>query len=575
MDWQYFPTPPQLAAEAWSLFKNRDFERVLDPSGGEGDLALARPEQQWGHKSIKIDCCEIDITKHPILRQHNFDVVGLDFLQFTNGQIYTHIIANPPFANGAKHLLHAWDICWDAEIVCILNADTIRNPYCFERQRLCQLIEEHGHVQFRTGAFMVDEAQRKTNVEIALVYLKKTADINQDVIGDLFAELKLDHHMDGSPELGFKLPNEIAVPNSDIENSVIAFNAAVHAMKEAIKYRARADHYARLLGETMAQRNAAPGQDIRVQQATVGSIRKGITEEYQTLKDRAWSGILRSTNVTSKLSSAAQRRVESEFETIKKLEFTVPNIYGFLLGLAGNQGKIQREMVNDVFDLITRYHSDNTVFYKGWISNDRHRMGARRIKKTRFILPRFATESYQRSLGYDQEQRLRDIDKVFAMLDGKPEPDFGLVDAFNTHFQSLRNGARVQTSYFDVRYYSGIGTIHFFAKSQEVMDKLNRYVGRSRGWLPDEGEKVSDAFWQQYDKAEKFDKEIRQEVRKHWTGYRYDDPLSYLDSTNHENHQKTMMALDTAVTAVLERNGIDVNFQLEQKNPQQQLLLAA
>jgi len=55
-------------------------------------------------------------------------VVGHDFLEFKMGAIYSHIIMNPPFSQGAAHVLHAWHILYDGEIVALLNAETVRNP---------------------------------------------------------------------------------------------------------------------------------------------------------------------------------------------------------------------------------------------------------------------------------------------------------------------------------------------------------------------------------------------------------------------------------------------------------------
>lgn len=68
----------------------------------------------------------------------------------------------------------------------------------------------------------------------------------------------------------------------------------------------------------------------------------------------------------SRLSSGAQKRVESEFEQLKKLEFTVSNVYGFLLGIIEGQGQIRIDMACDIFDQITRYHTENSCYYNAW-----------------------------------------------------------------------------------------------------------------------------------------------------------------------------------------------------------------
>jgi len=102
---QYYPTPETLSSKAWAMFKNTLFVRVLEPSAGEGHLLKAKPYDHW--QRLPIDCIEIDISKHATLRDEGYAVVGMDFLQFQSGSVYSHM--NPPFAEGAKHVLKAWD----------------------------------------------------------------------------------------------------------------------------------------------------------------------------------------------------------------------------------------------------------------------------------------------------------------------------------------------------------------------------------------------------------------------------------------------------------------------------------
>lgn len=567
---QFYPTPESLAARAWRKFQNRTFKRVLEPSAGDGALAKAIP----GHSrrnNAPVDCVEIDISKHPLLRAAGFKVVGFDFLQFGSAAIYSHIILNPPFAQGAEHVLKAWNVAWDAEIVAIINAETVRNPYTKERAMLVRLIEQYGSVEFIEGAFTVPEAERKTEVDVALVYLRKQAD-GSAIVGNIMDDLKKDAMSAAGLTGDYHEVNELALPQSTVENAVLTFNAAVKAVRESIIARARANHYVAAVGETMAVRSSdSPTTHSR--DTSVEWVQGALEEKYLELKDRAWAGILRSTQVTSRLSSKAQSRLEAQFEEVKSLEFTVSNIYGFLQGLVQSQGEIQLSMACDVFDLIMCYHSDNAVFYKGWKSNDRHRSAGMRIKTTRFIIPRHGDDGWRQSLSWDSEKQLADFDKVFAMLDGKLEPEFGLVQAFRTHFRELKHGKRITTSYFDIRWYPGVGTIHFFPRDKALVDRLNRLVGRQRQWLPPEDDRVSDAFWEQYKKAEKFDKEVRAEINARARDSRFwEHPLNKVGSSDKEQNAAALAAIDEAMDAVLRNHGIDVERLLE---PAQKRLVAA
>lgn len=464
---QFYPTPMALAEKAWHKFKNKNFERVLEPSAGNGDLLDACPEaRSYGRgRAAPCDCCEIDLSRHPILRQKGYNVVGLDFLEFGGGNIYSHILMNPPFAYGAKHVLKAWDAIWDGEIVAIINAETIRNPCSVERQMLVDLISAHGEVEFMVDQFNTGDAEVKTDVEIALVYLRKEADVQTQIFGDIISELSDDLESGKGLSRAFAEINELAHVNTNIENLVRIFNASVRLMQASVFAEARARYYRDLLGETMAIRTA--GRSTAEAGDKSAWVRNTIGERYLELKDRAWAEIIRSADVTSRLSSKTQREAERQFEDIKKLEFTVSNVYGFLLGIIEQKGEMDLQMALEVFDTITRYHTDNLVFYKGWKSNDKHRTCGMRLKTTRFVLPYHRTESYQSSFSWETERLLSDFDKVFAMLDGKQNPELSLLTASRQNFNALRRGARISSSYFDIRYYPGAGTIHFFPTNKE------------------------------------------------------------------------------------------------------------
>ncbi|WP_163120537.1 DUF4942 domain-containing protein, partial [Acinetobacter pittii] len=88
------------------------------------------------------------------------------------------------------------------------------------------------------------------------------------------------------------------------------------------------------------------------------------------------------------------------------LDFSASNVYSFLIGLIDARGDMLVQMACEVFDEITRYHSENRVYYEGWKSNDRHRTAGWRIKHTRFILPHFKADySWSKRPSYSMVQR--------------------------------------------------------------------------------------------------------------------------------------------------------------------------
>ena len=558
---QFYATPPWLVAKLWATFRSRDFKHILEPAAGNGDLARGGQSEEFEGRFYKtrraIDVIELDVTKHDTLRAAGFTVVGLDFLQHEGGAHYSHVIGNPPFRHGAAFLLKAFDMLWNGEISMLLNAQTIKNPFSAERQRVCKLIEQYGSAEFVTGAFMGPEVDRTTDVEVAVVHLVKPAEASVDWIGPLIASMAV------SPEedQGIVLPGELQLPNSFVETQVAAFRAAVKAMREAAKAEAVAGLYAKRIGETMAQSNDRKAD--RPEAVAAESIRDALANGHAVLKDRAWTSILRSTDTLSRLSSKVQKAAEAQFAVIKTLDFTVVNVRAFLCGIVESQPRMQVETAMDVFDQVTRFWSENTVFYRGWKSNDKHRTCGRRMRTTRFILPGFGRDSYSRSLSWDGERQLADFDLVFAMLDGKAQPELGLVHLFRTEFDRLKLGERLSCAYFDVRYYRQAGTLHMFPRDKALVDRLNRLVGKHRAWLPPDDDQCSKAFWTAYDSAEKFDRELHAELEAQRRSgpdrlrtYGWDHPVGRLMSSDPDDQRRAEDALAKVLDVVLERRGL-------------------
>jgi hypothetical protein len=93
-----------------------------------------------------------------------------DFEEYAGSPFYDLIVMNPPFSKGARFLLKAYDLLvGGGELICFLNAETIRNPCTKDRELLKSLIERVGETWFLEKAF--SESKRKTDVKTAVVYL--------------------------------------------------------------------------------------------------------------------------------------------------------------------------------------------------------------------------------------------------------------------------------------------------------------------------------------------------------------------------------------------------------------------
>ena len=318
MDFQFYPTPAVTAALMWSKFQ-RSIGRVCDAS----------------------------------LRELGGKVAGYDFLATESLAEVDQIIMNPPFADGVKHVLHAWKCVYDAEIVAIVNAETIKNPYSQERRALVDLIEKHGSVEFLSNQFIGDGVERETAVEIALIYLEKKP---EEAKLDLSAIL--DGLRKGDAAKGLEIEPEmsqaLALPQGFIEGVYRAFKDAVAAARQSALYEAISAQASSRLGVSLAEmQTKGVGSDFRKEMVDVRkSANKSFQERYEDLKQRAWAQIIRSSLLTDKLSNQARRKVEADAKSIYELEFSVANVHGFLAGLLESMGDIYADMVCGLFDSI-------------------------------------------------------------------------------------------------------------------------------------------------------------------------------------------------------------------------------
>jgi hypothetical protein len=228
-----------------------------------------------------------------------------------------------------------------------------------------------------------------------------------------------------------------------------------------------------------------------------------------------------------------------------------------MAGVIQSMGDIYKDMIADLFDTIIERSSDNVVFFKSWKSNQKHRIGVR-IRKTRFIIPRFSVSSHSKSLDYESERFLSDIDKVFGYLHGVTGPYNGLVNTFKNS-NPLR-GERMPSDYFDCRFFAGTGTIHFYPKSDAVVDKINLFVGKMRNWLPGDMNEANDDFKKQFDKGESLTKEYLNLYKKSRRNtYGADSPVYALlqEQRNGEAKDPTVLdRLEQSIDSVHEQKGL-------------------
>jgi len=489
-DTEFYPTPDWLATKMAKLIQPQS-KTILEPSAGSGNLVKAIKEfKRYNNYTITIDCIEIEPVLQNSLRGMGCNVVGFDFMNFSSPTLYDCIVMNPPFSVGVNHVLRAYNLIYSGQVIALLNAESIRNPYSKERKLLISIIESNptNTIEYIENAFT--DSERSTDVEVVLIHLVKVANYAEDFF-DLssLSESKPEYSaMDSS------LQNQLAIKQSRISELVNYYNLAVNSAREACIAKAKATYYKSLM---ITSQYKSPAYEIQY------DIKRELNSELDSLRDSAWGGVWTVSEFSKLMTGAVRSEFEKKRTNISKLEFTEHNIRYFLQELLDNSIAIFNHTLLDIFDTFTKYYPDNRNHYEGWKSNTKTVVGEIGWNKTtdkpiftkrRVVLPNIVKLSYNNKLDFDYhgESTLNDVDMVLDRLLGNiPDLTNGIVNSIKAN--NFFAGIKMESKHFTVKIYMK-GTIHLYFKDINTLQKLNIAVGRIRNWLPDDTQPINDTL---------------------------------------------------------------------------------
>lgn len=104
-EFNFFPTPKEIAERLIALAEIKPNDLLLEPSAGQGAIADLFPKE---NKSILI---ELNNDNCEVLKSKGYEVLNKDFLE-TDYIGANKIIMNPPFTRqqDIEHIFHAYDI---------------------------------------------------------------------------------------------------------------------------------------------------------------------------------------------------------------------------------------------------------------------------------------------------------------------------------------------------------------------------------------------------------------------------------------------------------------------------------
>lgn len=489
----FYPTPLSLAGKMLALIDWRRVKYILEPSAGKGDLvnAVCRMVESkrysdknslcYDLKERPNDCFDViesDYNLRLLLRGKGLRLIDDDFLHFTTEKRYDLVLMNPPFSEGAKHLIKAIQLQKNGGQICsLLNAETIRNPYTNERKLLRSLLSEYNaKIQFVKEGFT--HAERKSSVEVAIIYL----DIkHQRRPSTFFENAEKAAKIDAEAHRGNM---EYLVVSDEVEAMIQRYNAEVKAGVDfLLAYR---DLVPYIMESTDKYSSALIAISIDDHKATKDMSNETINQYAEKVRYKYWKSFLNRPALRSKMTSQMASDYADKVREMSAYEFNRHNIAQVLYDIQSQLVSGVEESIMKLFDTLTQHSMDNEAnihYYNGWKTNKAWKVGEKAI------IPGYGCfSSYSWEAGKLSESGvfalLDDLEKSLHYLEkGDPITHWDLgraIRSANTNGQT-----KLCLTYFDAKLYKK-GTCHikFHPEVQPLIDRLNIFAGRNKGWLP-------------------------------------------------------------------------------------------
>ncbi len=470
---EFYPTPRILLDKIFAGVNWWKINTVLEPSAGKGDIAkylLSKTGHGYENVShLDIDCVELEPTLRNILKGDGLRVVHDNFLTYDTWKAYDLIVMNPPFSCGYRHLAKALSMQerTGGDVVCILNAETIRNPYSIPRKELVRkLVEIGASIEYMQQEF--SSAERRTDVEIAVIkahFEKPSYD------SDIFNELKTKKY---SEYCSYEKTD--LAPQDIIENMVSCYNLEIEAgIKLINEYEALCSKF------SIINKNYD-----NILHMEVAKSQLSINGYVEQVRMKYWETLFKDKRITGNMTSNLIAKYSAMVNELKGYEFSVYNIKTLQLEMSRHLVEGVEECIIKLFDELSYQHSwypemqKNIRYYNGWATNKAWIVG----KKVIIPFNGFGTFTFNTDVidVWKAEQKLSDIEKALNYLDGGITENVSIGDVLK-EANEKREYKNLQFKYFKATFYKK-GTCHLVFDNEELLKKFNIFGSRKKGWLP-------------------------------------------------------------------------------------------
>lgn len=473
----FYPTPMAIAEKMFNSIKEynsyMNFEYVLEPSAGKGDLInnfFTLLENNYRYKYnlfSNVEVIEIEPELRAILKENKkVRIVGDDFLSYNSYTNYDLIIANPPFDNGAKHLLKMIDMQAKSGgiICCLLNSETITNLYTNERKELSSKLEElNAKIEYIENGFK--NAERKTDVNIAIITIKQEPKIEKSILLDNLT-MAADNFEENTKEFNELTENDL------IKSMVKQFEFEV---KTGLKF----------IDEYNSLKTFIPALSLSLLSSndlTKNNFVKEVRKKY-------WNNLVQNPQFTNNLTNNLRTELYNLSSELVNYDFTESNIYQIKQELLSKMIKGIEETILDLFEEFTSKYSyydeckKNIHYYNGWRTNKAYIINKKVILPINAFDYSYFTNKKEFSYRGNVIGKISDLEKTLSYLNGGTCDNYYNVQQRIEKVKETGEYKNIKFKFFDITFYKK-GTMHIEFTNLELLKKLNIFGSQKKGWLP-------------------------------------------------------------------------------------------
>ena len=485
---EFYPTPIHIISKMLDGINFELVNSVLEPSAGKGDLC-DRINDKLKHNHCgysyserenfrgDIDCIEINSSLQYILKGKGYRLVHDNFLTYETFKRYDLIVMNPPFSNGSEHLLKALEMQEKGgQIVCLLNAETIKNATTNSRKELSQKLQDYNaKIEFIPDAFI--DAERKTNVEIALI---KVDIPKQEQPSYFYEQLKQEQQQYKDTE---NYEQNQLVKNDLIHSIVDQFNFEVKAgIKLIEEYSAMKPMILTSFDEK--DLSCKPILKLDFYDTNQYNDKLSINEFVKRMRSKYWTALFNNPQFTGLLTQNLQEMYRNRIAELSDYDFSYYNILTIKQEMNNNIVTGVEDTILKLFEELSNKYSyydetsKNTHYYNGWKTNRAY------IINKKVIVPLCGYSEFSGRLDYTYKviNKLSDIEKVFNYLDAGLTEEINMKNTLQAA-QKKYETKKIKLKYFTVTFYQK-GTCHIEFSNLELLKKFNIFGSQHKGWLP-------------------------------------------------------------------------------------------